>query len=352
MFSIASFNNAAKQTWDRIARHPIYLDFRVSFILLIISFLLVTIYLRYIPPMSTGLYAIFFDSQNAALARESAYKLLDISYVRYIYRILCYVMAPLFIVVITFYAKKYIHVHKKLALVITIFIGLLLIFVVSLAGHRANPARLVLAIIFSIWLLRGASLNKFYYIPIIIVCVLLFPTIMTVLRESKELTIQNIFLCMQGGILNRTLWVPTESALYHIIHVHNYGFFGIAAVPKLASLYGIESINVPNLIFRLYTPYQLETGYANASFVFTYFSYFGWISLPVNLICLFFMDLVIVLYKFLSKRLLFPCVVVTILTTFAFISADFTTVLISGGFYLTIIISLLVDNMAKIRFRY
>jgi len=100
---------------------------------------------------------------------------------------------------------------------------------------------------------------------------------------------------------------------------------------------------VPNYIGLRYQPNAGPTVSAGAGYLLTYYSYFGVASLLISLIGLWLLDMAVYVYGKLSPSFLIPCVSAVSLSTLSFISSDYTTVLVTHGFAVTLIIALSVD---------
>jgi hypothetical protein len=133
-----------------------------------------------------------------------------------------------------------------------------------------------------------------------------------------------------------------------VMYVHHSeveGRFGIAAVPKLATLLGVDVINVPNLIGLRYSERALDTVSAVAGYLFTYYSYFGISSLIFSLVGLWFLDVAIIIYGKLSPHLLLPCIAAISVSTLSFISSDYTTAWLTHGFGIILFLSWMTDRL-------
>ncbi|RLJ18948.1 hypothetical protein DJ031_09630 [bacterium endosymbiont of Escarpia laminata] len=88
----------ARQTWQMVTTSPAigWQEARRAIILLsAIAALLLTIYFIYVPPRSTGLYAILFDPASAKMAREHSLKLLTNPLPKYAYFLMLSAVIPL-----------------------------------------------------------------------------------------------------------------------------------------------------------------------------------------------------------------------------------------------------------------
>jgi len=131
---------------------------------------------------------------------------------------------------------------------------------------------------------------------------------------------------------------------WYIHYAQIHGTFGIASVPKLAVIVGIEPINTPNLIGLTYSYTAVESVTACAGYLFTYYSYFGMASLLLSILCLWFLDVAVLVYKRLSNVMLLPCISAVSLSILSFVSSDYTTVWLTHGFGVILLLSWLIDH--------
>jgi hypothetical protein len=186
------------------------------------------------------------------------------------------------------------------------------------------------------------------YLVIALLLVLTPPVLLSILREGKIISIPLFFQYMKGGIFYRTFIMPMEVGLYHVYHAQIHGYFGIAAIPKIATLLGIQPINVANLIYRNYLYYSitLPTGLANSSYVLSYYSYFGILSVIGSLFCLWLLDFSIVLFKRIKNDMILVACLSSILPiSISFVSIDFTIALVTNGFLLLLFVVWMLDKM-------
>ena len=86
-----------------------------------------------------------------------------------------------------------------------------------------------------------------------------FPALLSILREGRMVSFNEVFSYILGPISRRVFIDPVRGALWHAHYAQTIGFFGIAAVPKLAVLFDVVPINVPNTIGVLYESQALSS---------------------------------------------------------------------------------------------
>lgn len=340
--------NTTKKVWIRIVNNNMKIDYRIVFILFSITVMILFMYLSYVPFNQTGLYYIFTDASSSALAREMSLKLLDNQLIRYAYSLLMSTFSPLlavliFLAIISKYNKKNIITTS-----ILILIFIYCIFSVSLTGARSPVAEVILACLFAWFIRKKAPLNPFY-ISIGGLLVLFVPITLTIFRTGKSFSVDLFFQYMFGGIFDRLFIVPMKTGLWHVHFAQNFSFFGVAGIPKLARMFDIEPINVPNIIGLHYTNTTIESISANTSFVFSYYSYFGLPSLLFSILLLLLLDIAIIVYSKLSDKLLVPCVATVSMASWSFINSDYSTVLLTHGFLVLLIVCYVLDRISVVR---
>lgn len=341
----------AEHTYNRVINVEIKFNISIVGSLLLIITTILIIYLRYIPFNQTGLYAILFQPEKSAIARENSLKLLDSVFVRYAFTFLKNVFAPLLFTYLLFWGYK--HFKNKSLIKVSLITILLsyISFAVLLPGARSTLAFLILGFFYAFYLKKGAPIKLKYFATSFLIVVSV-PVILSILREGKNLTLSLFFKYLSTGIFNRIFVVPFDTGLWHAHYAQIHGFIGISGIPKLATLYGVDSINVPMLIYQLYSPYAhvIDSGFANTSYVFSYYSFFGLSSLILSLIALWILDIVIIVYNMISDRLLIPTISAMFIAIISLVSIDYTTALLTGGILIIPVVALFLDNLGRINF--
>lgn len=181
---------------------------------------------------------------------------------------------------------------------------------------------------------------------------------MTIFRESREFSPEVFFELLQGGVFNRIFSVPMETGLWHSHYAQTNGFVGVAGIPKLADFFGVEPLNLGNIIYLKYSLYSQASGLSNTCFVFAYYSCFGMISMIFSLLALWSLDLsIFVLSRIRNKAILLATIATLGTSCFAFIATVFTTALITNGFLIILLLAFMLDRLSyysfpKIKFRW
>lgn len=341
------FRNA-KIVWCRLT-DPDYLysklNTKVILILTVCIILISAFYLYSVPFEQTGLFAIFTNSENAAIARENSLKTLSNALVKYSYSFMLFALAPLLAVLLAILFVQSLNKKRQfqslaIAIVIT---GIL--FLVSLTGERSPSAFIILTIVFALFLNKGLLVTRSNIILALMatVAVLALPTLLTILREGKAISLPIFWRYLTNGILKRVFYSPMEAGLHYVHYAQTMHFFGVAGIQKIAILFGVEPIDTPNLIGLKYEYSGIKTVSANACYVLTYYSYFGLCSLFLSLIGLWLLDFAVWIYRRLSDSSLLACVASVSIVSIYFVSGDYTTVLLTNGFGIILIVVCSLD---------
>jgi hypothetical protein len=352
--SLFTWRRRSRALWGRIIdRKPADISAKNKALVLLAIFFIffIFLYLSRVPFHSTGLYKIVFSHATPAesfLARDQSVKFLDNTFLRYGHNIMMAVFAPLLAVL----TAQIILVHWQRrnwlwVLFYLVCLGLILL-ATSISGARAYSAYIVMAIFFAVLLGRGFPIKPVFLVFAVFL-ILTFPTILSLLREGKVVTVKSFFDYLRGNTLNRVVIIPMETGLHHVHYAQEHGFFGIQAIPKLAAILGIKSLNVPNFIARTYSGNLLDTTTENTAFIYAYYSYFGLIAFIPCLIGLWLLDMCLLVYQKLSDNLLIPCSACISIATNTFSNTEYTISLFSQGFLLLLLVSWAVDRaVAKI----
>lgn len=341
-------------TWKRLCQPQPVLSWarrKALFILGSYVIIFVFIYLQHVPFSRTGLYTIFADPLQSALAREYSLKLQDSAVVRYGYGFLISVFAPLLAVLLADELMchiKQLHVLKSGILIVTL--GGLLV-AVSLSGARSFAAMIIFTILFAGLLRRGLPINMFYAGGMVL-AVLAFPTLLSILREGRDVSWSLFWEYLQGGIFYRVFYLPMQTGLWFTHYAQTVGFLGVQGVPRLAGLLNVPPVNAANLIGLVYTNSRIASVSANTGYVFAYYCYFGLPSFIFSLTGLWLLDLVLWLYRRIDDNLLLASVAAISIASIKFTYAEYTTVLLTHGFGVLLIVAWGVAYLSRVKFRF
>lgn len=353
-FYVSTFmgRRSARALWLRVTHLPLAATSNplAVGILGLVAFVILGIYLSTVPLSETGLYAIFTEPTRAAHAREESLKLVPNALVRYTYSLLQSVIGPLLAVCIALLTAHRARFIGGPAVILGL-VGLGAVIVsISLAGNRNAIVLILLSITIPFFLRHGLPIRPLR-LGLAILAVLLFPVILTILREGRALDTALVSEYFGRFVTERIFGAALESGLYHVHYVQNHGFFGVAAIPRLATLFGLEPIYAPNVIGLYYLAGSIRSVSANATYVLSYYAYFGPISLVFSFLGLWSLDLALWVYRRTSKQLLIPVVTVVSISSLSFVSSDYSTSLITHGFLPALVGGLCLDAVTRRRKR-
>jgi hypothetical protein len=352
--SLSFGGRSARIVWNRL-QHPKqvrrFSRRRAMWILGGCTVAIVAYYLSRVPLRSTGLYAVVFDPSAATLARESSLKLLADPLLQYGYSFLASVFAPLLAVLLAGALGRSVGRRRVFRSAMLLLAIVAVIAASSLTGARSFAATILMTVAVAWLLRRGFPFNPLYAV-IAGVVVLAVPVILTILREGLTLDPRTFGNYLQLLIVDRVFYAPLETGMWFAQYAEKHGLLGVAAIPKLAQLFGIKAVNAPNLIGQIYTPWKYAFINANTGYVLAYYAYFGLASLPFSLMALWALDVALLAYRKISDNLLLACVASGSVATIGLISMEYSTVWLSGGFGVLLVVAFVVDRACRKRLRF
>lgn len=292
----------------------------VFFFVLVIS---LNLLLNEVPFDKTGLYATFFDPQNAVNARENTLKLLTNRFTQLLYgfcrNYIVYISAGLAFLL-------YYFSNIKRDKYIAFFIILFLLFFVSISGAKGPVAWLLIYLGLLNLLVKGGN-KKFF--KLIFICFFAFLVIVLfkyLLLIDKGYSLTYTFQTM----LHRALVAPFETGLWHYEYALNHGFWGISAIAiPLKTHLGIDS----SLSYAIVGAWKSsiiggpESNWMNTSVLFTHISnwgYFFGIFLSVLLVVIF--DLLLFFEKNIPNFFVYVIRPVFYINAVSLVSTDFFSI--------------------------
>jgi len=347
--SLLSGRGGARETWQRITSQEatdLSGKRRALSFLALFFVLFMVVYLSQVPLRNTGLYNILFSdtsSAEVALARERSVNLLPNPLLRYGHNIMMAVFAPLLAVLAM--QLMLAHWRRRSRLRAAFYLGCLvaILAAASISGARSYSAYTFMLIFFAWLLQKGFPIKPVQFILAVIV-ILTLPTMLTILREGRALTVKGFISYLGGHTLKRVVIVPMETGLQHVHYAQTHGAFGMQAIPRLAKTKGIKPLKVPLFISKVYYGNPLETTTSNTSYVYAYYSYFGLIAFVPCLLGLWLLDLSLLVYRRLSANLLLACVACVAIAANKFSGTEYTIGLFTFGFVFLLLVGWAVDR--------
>jgi hypothetical protein len=297
---------------------------------------IVGLYLLYVPLTRTGLWAILFSPDQSDQLREEGMKLLGNPVVQYSYACLCWSIAPLLCAVLTVDALTAVR-EKKYSRLLSAALWILGASLASgLPGTRIGIFVPLAAAIGALLLVRRLRL-RFSVICWAVALFFVIPTMLTVMRNGAVMDIDRLEFYLMESIVPRVFSGPVKTTYWHMEYVQNYGFFGVAGIPKLARLLGIESVDVPNVIGLHNMGNAISSVSCVTSYVFAFYACFGLASLPLSWVGLALVDWIIATAaRHVPSHLVAPFFAAILLSSAKFVDTSYLTVFVSDGLLCTI----------------
>lgn len=295
-----------------------YLHSRLFILVLVVS----GVYLIFVPPTQTGLYAIFFDPGNSGIARENSLKLLHSSLIRYAYLITYSVIAPLTLLLAVNLYLSGASITIKRLLVEFIVICMFL----SLTGARAGLAYLALSLL--LLLMVRQKLKVRWVAGIVTGAIFLYlPAFLSMFREGAVGDNSSSYYVTL--ILDRIFLLPTIISAWFLEYADSYGFGGWNAVSRgignlynsVALAYGGRYDVIQDRNITAPTAYFIQNLYV-----------FYWMGLIPSWIGLLLMDLPLFYIKSMVMPLKAPLYAIGMYYSLFYIQAGYGVVWITHGY--------------------
>ena len=343
----------SRQVYDRVVNLP-RSSYGEAFLpilpLALISLTILAWYLTTVPWEKMGLHAIIYDPGNAKLAREYSLKLLTNKYLKYAVSIFNSSLAPVLACLIgikvldNWQHKKY----PSLGLCLVCLAPILM--AVSLSGARGPSAMILLAVFFLILLIKGLPLQP-VRIVLVLALILAAPGLVELLRGGGAFNPAEMRLRYVVIIERAMGYGMTQDAQWHIEYVTKYGYWGIAGIEKLAPLFGVQPVDIMNVVGKVYTDTSLLTSVsANASMIFIYYACFGLIAVPLCLLLAWLLDGTLYIYRQMETVMLPVAIAACGISVVNLAHTAYTTIFITHGFLIILIMCFVCDKfIVKLR---
>jgi len=347
---LKSFKQSSKIVWNRIGKvnYSAFLANRtIIYWLIILSFIIVSIYLAFVPLAKTGFYNNFKggDALEATMARENSLKLLPFTWLKYLYVFYQQSIAIIAASLLLLYIIAKYQGKKYFAVILYIVVILFILFGAVLPGERLSGIIILFGMFITFFFQNKAKFNLLK-ITAVFILILIPAIIIQIKKYNLNIDIDTISSGFQTIVLDRILSVPLKTGITWIAHVENHGYWGVTGIPKLSEMLGYESINIPNLMMNEYFNVgSIDSAYLNTSFVFAYFSYFKWAALPFLFFFVYILDYVLLFFKTLKPNLLLPTIITVNISCISLISSDYTTLFLSHGFLTTVILAYYLNKI-------
>ncbi len=211
--------------------------------LMILEYTFFLIYLYHVPFEKTGLYAIFRKPEMLDSYRELSMKLIRSDLVRYTFAVLEKVIAPIAGVVLAMLVSRLWSSGFRTYAVVSLLLFGIVIFPTLIYGARGPAAMVVLAIVFGYFLafVRRVTVVNFGFSLVLV----LSPPV--ILMNLKSQTFSADAITFQAlNVLDRAIGRGYIDNVWHIKRIEHTGFYGVAAIEKLAYFFNLKPIDAFN----------------------------------------------------------------------------------------------------------
>lgn len=305
---------------------------------LVLIIAIMALYLFYVPPTQTGLYAILFDPENSGIARENSLKLLDFKLLKYVYLIAYSLVAPLvFLIGLNIY-----YYSKPANWPILITEGVLVSLFLMLTGARAGLAYLAVAWLALVIIRRKMKL-KTLEVGLAVGFFLVFPAVLSQVREGGGDADLSTYV---GYILDRIFLIPTIISAWFLEYANTYGYggwMGLFGQGELGSLYNSIALEY----MERYEPIRDSGVTAPSAYFIQNLYLFGWYGLIPSWAGLFYMDWPAQHIKELPGPLVAPFYAIAVFYTLFFLQSGYGIVWITNGYLIFAVLIILLSKKAR-----
>lgn len=309
-----------------------------------ISAVILFVYLSAVPLKTTGLVTLFVDPSNATMAREKSLALLESRWLQYSFQFHFRVLAPLILSLLLLRRPRGVILWVFwLVLVVSVFLS------VMLTGAR-GPAGILLLGVALFYLLRNGLAKGVIVLGLIAGLALLIATFLTIFREGRiqELSLGLVYRGFVRGSMGRMLLTPFKTGVWTSLYAYENGLLGIQNIRPLAILWGVDYVNLPNVVAMTNLPDPIPSTTANTCFLFDYQASFGlalgWL---ISFFLLCALDLGLLVLRRVPTRLLIPFLVTFLLSTRPLVASAYTTSLVTHGLLPVLLLASIVGALRR-----
>ena len=350
IISFFTFPITTKKIWKKIKLLSVLNETLIYRKLLNISlafvFLVLVFYLISVPFTSTGFYHAFIARSSpltVAIARENSLKLLPSQALKYAFPFFQNILGIVSAICITLLGTIYLR-NKNYKKIIPFVVLLMVLLVgVMLPGARIPGVYILFSIGGTMFFLRRGRVSLWK--GTLGLLIVLLPA-MLVEMAKFGLSIQDLGIVFNTIVVERVMSVPTEAGLTWVHFVENHGYWGVGGIPKIAALFGVKGLNVGNILMNKYiSSGVILTGNLSVSYVFAYYSYFGYMSVPFLILGPILLDFYLYLYNSVNKFLLIPIIISLNMAAMNLAASEFFTIFLTYGFTTGAIFFLIIHFM-------
>jgi len=286
------------------------------------------------PFTSTALYMMFTRPGEITAARETSWKLLPSRALVYAYSWSYNTFAPLVICGATAQILR----KRQPAYV---FALLLAVFAMMLGLHRAALGLAAITCLSTYYLISRRRILPTTRTLVIIVLALAITCVqagyITVLREGRDVTTDNLVEASKRILLGRILMEPAHTIRLYCYYAQQRGYTGSGGVRPLSWFTGAEYVNLPNEIGRRYISGGGPTTVCNTNFVGTYYASFGLLTIAISVFGLLAFELLGLVYYF-RRLAVVPFCVLFWLKAIHLAEGQFTSMFVTGGYFWVVVL--------------
>jgi len=296
------------------------------------------LYLREVPLEHTAIWAIVGGESNADQVRESTFKGLSSWGLLYIFTLAEKVAAPIVVALggaaflTGLRASRMTYMGGAFLLVL---IAVLPLAVYGARGPITQTLMVGAFLISYVFVMRGGK--RVLLFACLSPLIVLVPAILMTMLKNNELGFQGAYF--HGiNIFERLVVRGNYDNVWHLQYVEKYGIHGVAAIPKLAILLGVQPIDILNLVGRefvpTYTKAYMPSVSASGSYSIINYAIFGWWGHVLSILIIPALDLLLFLYRKMEGCLILPLMSAMLVPISSLSFSMVTTVLLSKGLLL------------------
>lgn len=296
------------------------------------------LYLREVPFEHTAIWAIIGGERNADQVRESTFKELNSWGLLYVFTLAEKVVAPIVVALGTASLLAGLRAGRKIYTWGALLIIIMAVLPLVVYGARGpiTQALMVGAFMVSYVLVMRGTRRVLLFACLLPVMVLV-PAILMTMLKNNELGLQGAYF--HGvNIFERLVVRGNYDNMWHLQYVERYGIHGVAAIPKLASLLGVQSVDILNLVGREFSPAYskifISSVSASASYSIINYAILGWWGHALSFLMVPMLDLLLFLYRRIEGRFILPLMSAMLVPVSSLSFSMMTTVFLSKGLLL------------------
>lgn len=296
------------------------------------------LYLREVPFEHTAIWAIIGGESNADQVRESTFKGLNSWGLLYVFTLAEKVVAPIVVALGAASLLAGLRAGRKTYTWGALLLVLMAVLPLAVYGARGPITQALMVgayLVFYVLVIRGGK--RVLLFACLSPLIVLVPAILMTMLKNNELGFDGAYF--HGvNIFERLVIRGNYDNVWHLQYVEKYGIHGVAAIPKLATLLGVQPVDILNLVGREFSPayskIYIPSVSASASYSIINYAILGWWGHVLSLLMIPALDLLLFLYRKMEGRLILPLISAMLVPISSLSFSMVTTVLLSKGLLL------------------